>query len=164
MSLSFPSSDLSVSEVVLAVSPPALSPAVSPSAPVVLSPSGKSGLEAPWIWLWLSASAMELMSARGLWILKGPSSGSSPAAWLWVCVKSEPQLVMWASRLRSSLALEEELATTGPDGAGWSVLGSTRGSVAARADSSFSSTLKKKKLKDHTSHEKQEAQQILKKS
>lgn len=65
MSLSFPSSDLSVSEVVLAVSPPVLIPVASP-APEVPSPSGKSGLEAPWIWLWFSVSAKELMSARWL--------------------------------------------------------------------------------------------------
>lgn len=145
VSLSFPSSDLSVSEVVLAVSPPVLSPAVSPSAPDTLSPSGKSGLEAPCIWFWLSASAMELMSASGLWILKGPSSGRSP--WAWLGARSEPQLVMCASRLRSSLALEEELPTTGPDGADWSGLGKTRGSVAARAGSNFSSTLENDKTK-----------------
>ncbi|TNN54091.1 hypothetical protein EYF80_035712 [Liparis tanakae] len=89
--------------VVLAESPPVFSPAASPSAPDGPSPSGKSALDVPWIWAWLSASAMEIMSARGLWILKGPSSGSSPA-----CVRSEPQLVMWASRFRSSLALVVE--------------------------------------------------------
>lgn len=144
MSLSFPSSDRSVSEVVLAVSPPVLSPAVSPSAPDMFSPSGKSGLEAACIWFWLSASAMELMSASGLWILNGPSSGRSP--WTWLGARSELQLVMCASRLRSSLALDDELPTTEPEGGGWSGLGKTRGSVAARAGSNFSSTLENDKV------------------
>ena len=140
-SLSFPSSDLSVSEVVLAVSPPVLFAAAS-TVPDVPSTSGKSGLDTPWIWLRFSVSAKELMSARWLWILKGPSSGRSPGVWPWVCVKSEPQLVMWARRLRSSLAQVEEWLMAGPEGVGWSGLGSTRGSVAARAGRSFSSTLK----------------------
>lgn len=141
-SLSFPSSDLSVSEVVLAVSPPALMAAASP-VPDVPSPSGKSGLDTPWIWLRVSVSAKELISARWLWILKGPSSGRSPGAWLWVCVRSALQLVMWARRLRSSLAQVEGWLMAGPEGVGCSGLGSTRGSVAARAGRSFSSTLKR---------------------